>query len=73
MTYSKIHNYFPRPIRKRLPDHGQEICLKAFNSAFLNYQDRHVREKEKLAHQVAWSAVKKAYEQRGDTWVKKED
>ena len=49
---------------KALPEHGQTIFRSAFNASFQEYG-------EERAFQIAWAAVKKVYEKKGETWVKK--
>lgn len=56
----------PQDVREVLPSQAETIYRKAFNSAHNQY------DKEKTAHQVAWSAVKKAYTKRNGRWVKKQ-
>jgi len=52
---------------KELPEHGQEIYLAAFNSAFKQYKD------EGKAHGTAWAAVKDKYKKNAEgKWVAKE-
>ena len=55
----------PAPVRK-LPKHGQEIYLAAFNAAFKEYDGD-----EGKAHATAWAAVKNKYEQVDGRWVAK--
>lgn len=67
MPYNKKSD-LPDSVKNALPAEAQEIWMKAFNSAEKQYED------EEKAFKVAWSAVKKSYEKRGDAWVKiKED
>jgi cation transport regulator len=60
-----------------LPEHGQEIYKEAHASALKQYQNPQKRRggkkqsAEEVAHKVAWAAVKKKYEKRGDRWVEK--
>jgi len=49
---------------KILPEHGQEIFMAAFNSAFEQYEGD-----EEKCFAVAWAAVKNKYEKKGDEWV----
>lgn len=58
MPYSSIHD-LPENIRSHLPKKAQEIYMKAFNSAWQQYD-------EVTAHKVAWSAVKKRYYKKSD-------
>ena len=64
----------PDNVRENLPEHGQEIYRKAFNSAWNQYQQPEDRKgeasREETAHKVAWSAVKNQYHKQGDKWVK---
>ena len=69
-------NDLPDNVRNVLPKHAQEIYLAAFNNAWDEYKDPEERRgdanREETAHKVAWSAVKKEYEKRGDEWRKKD-
>lgn len=64
----------PDNVRSNLPDHAQEIYLKAFNSAWDEYADPKERrgddDREEVAHKVAWSAVKQEYHKEGGEWVR---
>ena len=60
----------------QLPEHAQHIFKKAHASALKEYQDPKKRrggakENVEVAHKVAWAAVKKQYEKKGDEQVKK--
>lgn len=64
-------------VRESLPKHGQNIYREAFNSAWEEYKESSKRQgnesREKTAHKVAWSAVKKVYEKNSSgNWVKKD-
>ena len=69
----------PENVRDSLPEHAQEIYREAFNSAWEQYSDPEDRRgdesREATAHQVAWSAVKEAYEKDEDSggWRKKSE
>ncbi len=68
----------PERVTDTLPKHGQEIYKEAFNSAWDQYdkpsERKGNRDREKTAHAVAWSAVKKVYKKGKDgNWVKKND
>jgi cation transport regulator len=62
-----------------LPSHAQKIYSKAHKNALKQYESPSKRQegkhqsKEQVAHKVAWSAVKKEYKKKGDTWVSKKD
>ncbi len=59
----------PDAVREHLPAHAQDIFREAFNSAWDEYADRG-DEREKVAFQVAWSAVKRSYRKSRDgRWV----
>jgi len=66
----------PDNVRNVLHKHAQEIHLAAFNNAWDEYKDPEERRgdasREETAHKVAWAAVKKEYEKRGDEWRKKD-
>jgi cation transport regulator len=68
MPYRSIRN-LPDAVRKHLPKGAQEIYKEVYNSAWDQYADR--RDREAVAHKVAWSAVKRQYAKQGSQWVKK--
>lgn len=72
MPYRTIDDLPPR-VRDHLPTHGQEIFLKAFNSAHEEYADPHQRRDgaslEETANRVAWAAVKHVYVKVGERWI----
>ncbi len=66
MPYSATAQ-LPPGVRK-LPAHGQEIYMAAFNAAFKQYDGD-----EAKAHATAWAAVKTQYKQDADgNWTAKE-
>ena len=52
---------------KHLPKKAKEIYMSAFNSAYADHKDN-----EGAAHAIAWSAVEKTFEKKGEKWVAKE-
>lgn len=72
----KTNSELPDSVKDNLPGHGQEIYRKAFNSAWEQYDEPEERRgnasREETAHRVAWSAVKKVYEKRENSWTRKE-
>ena len=66
MPYA-TNNDLPAPVRAHLPAHAQDIYREAFNHALTEYAG----EGESAAHRVAWAAVEKKYEKRGDHGVSK--
>lgn len=66
----------PDNVRNNLPEHGQQIYRKAFNSAWDEYKNPEDRrgddDREEVSHKVAWAAVKKEYHKEGDKWVRDE-
>ena len=76
MPYKNISD-LPASVKENLPEHAQEIYLKAFNSAWEEYASPSDRKenasREETAHRVAWSAVKKVYEkdERSGRWLRK--
>ena len=70
MPYASVED-LPPPVRAHLPRHAQEIYLGAFNNAWRNMH-RVALAREKIAHRVAWGAVKRKYEKFGDQWVLRE-
>jgi len=74
MPYDSIAD-LPESVRDALPKEAQKTYREAYNSAWEEYSDPKDRKggasREETAHKVAWSAVKKSYEKKGDRWVKK--
>ena len=74
MPYRNLSD-LPENVTNVLPKHGQEIYQGAFNSAWDEYSDPDDRRgdasREETAHKVAWAAVKKEYEKKGDKWQRK--
>jgi cation transport regulator len=68
MPYASIGD-LPPGLRKRLPDHAQEIFRAAFNHAWQDHDD--ASDREAAAHRIAWAAVKHRYMRQGDRWVEK--
>ena len=76
MPYNSLDE-LPDSVRDNLPNHAQEIYMKAFNNAWDEYADPKERRgdasREETAHKVAWAAVKNVYkkdEECGE-WKKK--
>lgn len=59
----------PPNLRRLLPPHAQSIFRSAFNHAWAHYRERRDREREEVAHRVAWAAVKRHYRKHGEQWV----
>jgi cation transport regulator len=77
MPYKK-NKELPEDIKDNLPEHAQEIWREAYNSAWDQYEDPEEREdpdedRETVAIQVAWSAVKNEYEKVDGKWKKKSE
>jgi cation transport regulator len=74
MPYKNLSD-LPESVRAHLPTHAQEIYAAAFNNAWEEYRDpgqrRGKASREKVAHRVAWAAVKQQYEKHGDKWRRK--
>lgn len=63
----------PDSVQRALTSHAQDIYREAFNHAFQTYKDPKSRQNpqaalEKVAHKVAWSAVKKKYHKVAGQW-----
>ncbi|MEX0649467.1 MAG: ChaB family protein [Candidatus Andersenbacteria bacterium] len=56
MPYER-RSELPKPIKENVPQHGQDIYRKAYNSAY----DQHHGNEER-ASKVAWAAVKRKFE-----------
>jgi cation transport regulator len=72
MPYAGIDD-LPPSVRSHLPLHAQEIYRSAFNNAWTQYAARGPWQRERIAHRVAWAAVKHKYEKAGDQWVPRND
>ena len=76
MPYAKLSD-LPDSVRDNLPKHAQEIYMAAYNNAWEQYDQPEERRgdasHEETAHRVAWAAVKKKYEKKGDEWVAKDE
>lgn len=74
MPYDNLED-LPTSVRHVLPEHAQEIYLAAFNSAWEQYEEAKDRRgddsREKVAHKVAWNAVKQKYAKDGDMWKRR--
>ncbi|MFO8051651.1 MAG: ChaB family protein [Thermoplasmatota archaeon] len=75
MPYDSIEE-LPESVKGALPEHAQEIFMKAFNDAWDRYEDPSERRggdsREEVAMKVSWAAVKKNYRKNKDgDWVKK--
>jgi cation transport regulator len=76
MPFKKIQD-LPSAVREHLPEHAEKIFLKAFNSAWDQYdlpeERRDDASREETAFKVAWAAVKKVYKKNQQTglWEKK--
>ncbi len=77
MPYKEVSD-LPEKIRHVLPEHAQKIYMKAYNNAVGEYKDAKKRARtedslEKVAHKVAWAAVKKKYKKEKDidAWIEK--
>jgi cation transport regulator len=61
----------PDSVRLHLPAHAQDIFREAFNHAYAAHAgDPRL---EKIAHRIAWAAVKRTYEKVGRAWVLKDN
>ncbi len=75
MVYNNLKD-LPERVRNSLPEHAQEIFMKAFNNAWEEYKEPENRRggssREETAFRVAWSAVEKIYKKdKSGKWVKK--
>ncbi len=70
MPYNSIGE-LPESVRKYLPLHAQEIYRSAFNSAWISYANRGLMGQEKIAHRVAWAAVKRSYRKTSEGWIER--
>ncbi len=74
MPYDSVSD-LPDKVKDNLPKHAQEIYMKAFNNAHVEYKDPKdrigVSSRGATAHKVAWSAVENTYEKRDGEWKQK--
>ena len=68
MPYSTNHQ-LPAAVRSHLPEHAQDIYREAFNHAYAAFAGD--AEREKRAHMIAWSAVKRSYVKSDERWVQR--
>jgi len=68
----------PEAVRNVLPDHAQEIFMKAANAAWEKYKDPKERRdpkesREEVAYKIAWAAVERVYSKDPKTgkWARK--
>ncbi len=68
----------PIAVKDNLPSHAQDIYRESFNSAMEQYKDESKKrdpkeDTETIAHQIAWSAVKRKYRKDDKTgrWKEK--
>lgn len=80
MPYYASNEDLPLLVRELLPEHGEDIYRKAFNSAWEEYADPSERRdpeesREEVAHKVAWAAVERVYakDPRTGEWKRKEE
>jgi cation transport regulator len=58
----------PPSVRSHLPAHAQDIYREAFNQAYAAHAGE--IDRERRAHMIAWSAVKRSYEKADERqWV----
>lgn len=55
---------------KNLPKHAKEIYVSTWNSAYASTCKTR-SDRDECASKIAWSAVKKKYKKKGETWVAK--
>jgi cation transport regulator len=63
----RVNSDLPPSVRNHLPDHSQDIYREAFNHAFAAHAGE--PDRERRAHMIAWTAVKRSYVKAGDIWV----
>jgi len=63
MPYAS-NDELPPAVADHLPPHAQDIFREAFNHAWAAHDGD-----EPTAFRIAWAAVKRQYEKRGDRWV----
>lgn len=71
MPYDNLEE-LPESVKDNLPRHAQEIYMKAYNSAWEEYEDPSKRRgnesREEVSQKVAWSAVKEKYTKKEGEW-----
>ncbi|MGL6340836.1 MAG: ChaB family protein [Waterburya sp.] len=67
MVYQQLEN-LPEEVKEKLPQHGQQIFMAAFNAVSENGMD------EKSATKVAWDSVRNSYtEDKDGNWISVEN
>ena len=67
MTYQQLED-LPQEVSQKLPKHGQQLFMAAYNAASGDGMD------EKNAEKVAWNSVKNSYrEDKEGNWVSVEN
>jgi cation transport regulator len=62
----RFNQDLPPSVRKRLPEHAQDIYREAFNHAYFAHAGD--PRQEEAACRIAWAAVKRSYVKVGDAW-----
>jgi len=62
----RTNSDLPDQVQMHLPVEAQTIYRTAFNRAWRTYADD--SEQERIAHRIAWAAVKRCYEKVGEDW-----
>jgi cation transport regulator len=65
----RVNSDLPPAVRRRLPDHAQDIYREAFNHAWAGHAGE--GRQEEAAHRIAWAAVKRSHVRVGDEWLAK--
>jgi cation transport regulator len=55
-------------VRRHLPAVAQDIYRETFNHAWRTYAAW--PDRERIAHRIAWTAVKRKFEKIGDFWYR---
>lgn len=65
----RLNSVLPPPVRRHLPAHAQDIYREAFNHAWRAHAGE--ADRERRAHMIAWSAVKRSYVKDGSDRVRR--
>jgi len=65
----RVNDDLPSSVRKHLPEHAQDIYREAFNHAWTAHASE--ADRERRAHMIAWSAVKRSYVKDDNMWVER--
>ena len=64
----RVNSDLPQRVRSTLPEPAQDIYRLAFNHAYAANAGE--LDREKIAHMIAWAAVKQSHLKHEDIWIR---